>query len=104
MPVATEEFVSTIRTTNRSSHHYGNCELCNQHASEIFTFTRHRVYINDDGMRYLSPTAAGTYAHRQCIEDQFGEPVEHESLPRLGHLLLPPVINPTIPLYVTRIA
>lgn len=53
MPQDNWEYVATrtgvfryrIKSTGASSHKYGNCEICGQHASEVFSQVEERLYF-----------------------------------------------------------
>lgn len=90
MGTATGEVVRTIRTTGRGSEHYGACDQCGRNCSEHFVHQARRVYVREDGLRYLAPVSGGAYGHRECLIEVFGEAVDEATLNRSGNLLLAP--------------
>ena len=90
MGTETQEIIVISTNMKCSSSYYGNCELCDKHVSEIWMFTRHRVYVRLDGTRYLSGGYTTTFGHKHCLDHRFGESVNKNTLARSGNVLLSP--------------
>lgn len=90
MGKATEEFVATIRSTGRGSDHYGTCDQCGKSCSEHFVRDVRRVYVREDGTRYLSGGSGGAYGHKECLIRHFGQAVDTATLVRDGNVYLAP--------------
>jgi len=59
----------TIKTTNRSSHDYGPCEVCGKHATEVF---HQRLEYRRGRKRYAAP---GLFGHRECLLSVRGQAI-----------------------------
>ena len=81
---------ATIHGTGRGSDYFGSCEVCGKPCSEVFAHQNHRVYEREDGLRYLSPLAGGTYGHNDCLRDKYGDAVDKATLARAGNLTTAP--------------
>lgn len=90
MGQSTGEVIRTIRTTGRGSEHYGACDQCGRQCSEHFVSQGRRVYMREDGLRYLAAVSGGAYGHRECLIESFGPAIDESSLKRIGSLLQAP--------------
>lgn len=92
----TDEYLNTIRSTGYGSDRYGLCEVCSKHCTEHFVHTRRRVFIREDGLRYLNAVGACTFGHKDC----FGPAIDESTLRRTSNLLVAPgeekMTNPEI--------
>ncbi|CAM2198431.1 conserved protein of unknown function (plasmid) [Paraburkholderia kururiensis] len=68
-----------MKTTGASSDRYGACEVCNQHASEVFHLTSAMLYdrkSNGGGFGWTLYHCLSLFGHRECLEGRrIGEPV-----------------------------
>ena len=66
--------IKHLRTTGRGSDRYGACEVCGKSVSEMFVFEHRNLVQRDDGSIFSHPTTGGTYGHRDCLVQSFGQP------------------------------
>lgn len=58
-----------LSTTGGSSHNYGKCDVCGEHATEVFIQSEHRQYARPDGtLGWTAHKCASTlFGHEQCL-------------------------------------
>ncbi|KDR28522.1 MULTISPECIES: hypothetical protein [Caballeronia] len=68
-----------MKTTGSSSERYGACEVCNQHASEVFHLTSAMLYDRKSaggGFGWTPYHCLSLFGHRECLEARrIGQPV-----------------------------
>ena len=90
MGTATDEYIATIRSTGRGGDYFGTCDQCGKSCSEHFVRDVRRVYVRENGVRYLSGASGGTYGHKECLIDRIGPAVDRTTLIRDGNVYLAP--------------
>lgn len=63
------EYVYEISSTEQSSNHYGNCEVCGKHVSEVFYQTENRKYFNPiaNKQSLTSHQCKNLFGHQECL-------------------------------------
>lgn len=91
MGTATNEIVQTIHSTGRGSDYFGACACCGKRdGADVHVHQHHRVYVREDGLRYLSPLGGGSYGHVACLIAKYGKAIDKRSLVRAGRLIVAP--------------
>lgn len=72
-----------LKSTGASSAKYGNCEVCDKHASEVFYQTEERTYeLPTFPANYSGWTGHGCfsyYGHEECLKSQQRNELEVEN-------------------------
>jgi len=68
MGIATNNIITTLRSTGRGSDYFGICDQCGKHLSECFVLQHQREYRRPNGSLYYSPMYGGAYGHEACLE------------------------------------
>lgn len=89
MGAATTQQVRTLHNTGRGTDVFGRCECCRKPVGEHWVSTPRRVYVREDGQKYLSG-GYGIFGHRECLLRDFGAHVDQAALPHDGRVSLLP--------------
>jgi len=63
-----------IRTTEDSSHRYGNCEICGKHCAEVFIQSSIKV-CEIDGKKFAAHDS-NSFGHEECLIAKRGKDVK----------------------------
>lgn len=71
-----EEYKYNLSTTEHSSHKYGNCQVCGEHASEVFMQTEFKKYERDEidaeqgfaGIGWSAYSCHDYFGHEDCLK------------------------------------
>ncbi len=65
-------------------------DQCGKPCAEHFVRDIRRVYVREDGTRYLSSASGGAYGHKECLTQRVGQAVDTTTLMRDGNVYLAP--------------
>lgn len=72
------EIYTKIKTTNKSSDHFGKCEICDKHVSEVFVLNYYFDSIDKKtGFKQIciSQTKLPYYGHKNCLKEKTEKPI-----------------------------
>jgi hypothetical protein len=57
-----------LNSTNDSSAKYGNCEVCDKHAPEVWSQVQERSYVRPDGtLSWTQSECHNLFGHHECL-------------------------------------
>jgi hypothetical protein len=78
-PIPQEATIGTYRyrltSTGDSSAKYGNCEVCNKYASEMFRQSEERAYDDDGQVGWTQHGCRNLFGHKECLLAQRRDPL-----------------------------
>lgn len=64
------EFIYEIKSTKRSSEYFGVCEVCKQHATEVFYQKKYVPYFSKLLKRMSKSLVSSLFGHENCLLSQ----------------------------------
>ncbi len=66
-----------ILSTGYSSVHYGPCDVCKKHASEVYHLVEEQQYVRPDGkVSYTRYNCLDLFGHKECLLNKVKQPCE----------------------------
>ncbi len=66
-PTETDRYVYRIGTTGHSSARLGVCEVCGEHATEVFFQVEGMTFDNDGVIAVTHYECTNLFGHRECL-------------------------------------
>lgn len=74
----TGRLVRFIRGLERGADHFGKCEICEKHVSEIFKGQYRKEWVRDTGELYYGHNEPCVYGHESCVKEKLKQEIIFE--------------------------